>query len=260
MVDGDAGDWNLGAYGVKVRGGSDGQGLGDIAVHGFDMDDGTGPYYSSIYGPTNPPTDPADHAVKLYAQDNAQYQYFLLQVHDQALCQPAPAVWGHDNVEIYIDPDHGQGPGSGEGTGHWVGPGGDSQIVINYLGEAGVFMVDPGHSGTETDRRLAGVSTGAAPIPGGWQLEVGLDKAVLGLPAYMSSDTVVGIDFNFWDPDTDTPWPDWPNYTIYSWADNTTPSGCPSKVPDNWGILMPEPATLALLALGGLFGLRRRRV
>jgi hypothetical protein len=252
-VDGDASDWNLPQFGTVVPGGV--AGTGDIALVGWD-DTNTNLYYGGIYVPGGgnnpPPANKADHQAKVYARDNATTQYFLVSITDSDVRAPeAVNNWANDCVEFYIDPED-----NGDPT-NWAS---DIQLVIDANGLAKVWMTSPAYAA----QIEAGVQSAVTLTADGWLLEVGIAKSVLNpaLPSILGpvndpQGNNYGLDLNFRDNDNDN---DPALTTVYDWADPLSSGGFPSKNAGSWGdVVAPEPATLALLILGGAFVLRRRR-
>jgi hypothetical protein len=248
-VDGNASDWNLGQFGTIIRGGV--AGTGDVALVGWD-DANTGPYYAGMYTGGALPTSKADHQAKVYARDNATTQYFLVSITDDDVRAPELVNnWANDCVEFYIDPQDNGNPTD------WNS---DIQLVIDANGLAKVWMSPAGYAA----QIEAGVHSVATRTANGWLLEVGIAKAVFNpaLPAIVGpvNDPAghnYGLELNFRDNDNNN---DPTTTSVYDWADPLSSGGFPSKQAGSWGDLVsPEPTTLALLMLGGVFVLRRRR-
>ena len=258
-VDGNAADWNLPQFGTVVPGGV--AGTGDIALVGWDDTD-TNLYYAGAFDPGGGPVLPvnkADHQAKVYARDNATTQYFLVYITDSQVNAADEAAWANDCIEFYIDPQDNGNPTDWES---------DTQLVIDAANQAQVWMSSAGYAA----QIEAGVSSAVTLTAGGWLLEVGIDKSVFspGLPSVLGGVNNAdpygpnyGIDFNFRDNDDPSGLgdrnTDGQYVTVYDWADPYSGGAFPSKNAGSWGdVVVPEPATLMLLVLGGLFIGRRR--
>ena len=260
-IDGDPSDWNLGVMDdpitADLRNPADPHGArtpvsgtGDYAMIGWD--DAGKLYYTGSWTGATLPVNQADHSAGVFTRDNATTQYFLAWVLDDEVNTgfPLDQTWANDCVEFYIDPANAASPDGISGSTSEI------QLVIDAGGQRNVYMTTAGYK----DQILAGLTSAVVQTGNGFIIEAALDKAALDpdLPASLGN---FGLGLAFRDNDdpnnTGALAGDTAFSTMYSWADTETSGGFPSKIPIRWGNVVPEPATLALLAFGALF-LRRR--
>ena len=181
VVDGDASDWNLAQFESIIAGGVNTgdihpdewerlTGTGDIARLGWDDQDEL-LFYAGVWtGVGNElPEDHLDHSVKVYAQDNATHQYFLVDITDDEINTGDEAAWANDSVEFYIDPENDGDPTD------WSS---DVQLVIDAGNQVQVWM-SPDDYGQQVE---AGVVSVVTMTQTGWLVEVGIDKSVFDPP------------------------------------------------------------------------------
>ncbi len=227
IVDGATSDWNLSAFTTTVRGGEDTV-RGDIALVGWDGGD---LYYGSYWTGAGLPNNEADHTARVYARDDATYQYFLVILTDDDIRTPSPTEtnWQNDCVEFYIDPSH---DGGGSSLSNSVS---DIQLVIDAANQPNVYMCTPGYAA----QVLGGVTSAINSNTSGWTLEVRILKTALD-PDMVPLLGTYGLNFAFRDNDGDLADP---VSTMYTWTnDNTQVGGFPNKIPDNWGDAVAAPA------------------
>ena len=247
-VDGDPSDWNLSEFNTLVvggleAGGEDWQrltGTGDIAFVGWDEEDDN-LFYAGRSTSRVLPDNKADHTAKVYARDNAIFQYFLVDITDDEINTGEDDAWANDSVEFYIDPDD-----SGSPTDF----GSDTQLVIDAANRVQVWNSPDAYAA----RVEAGVLSAVTITETGWLLEVGIDKnaynpglpVVLG-PADDPAGNNFGLEFSFRDVDdpngTGTKGGDTAFTTSYNWSDPLN-SGFPSKDAGNWGDMIAGVPTV----------------
>jgi hypothetical protein len=241
-VDGDTSDWDLGQFGTYVVGGVNTDidhafwqretGTGDIARLGWDEQD-ENLFYAGKWTGAALPEDRTDHAVKVYARDNATHQYFLVEITDDEINMGDPDAWANDCVEFYFDPGNDGDPED------WNS---DAQLVIDVDNQVQVWMSPTGYA-----RQVeAGVNSAITMTETGWLAEVGIEKGVFDppLPSILGSandpdGASYGIDFMFRDNDDPDDLGNKGGDTFYSsaytWADPFSGGGFPSKTADSWG-------------------------
>jgi hypothetical protein len=224
-VDGNPADWSLADFTTLVRAGRGG--AGDIALVGYD---GGTLYYSGYYTGASLPANAADHAAKVYSRHDADYLYFLVRCDDSDVRFPnaAGANWANDCVELYI------APGNACGAAPLANSVSDVQLVIDANNQKNVY----GCTSNYAAQVLSGVASAVARDATGWWLELRIAKTALD-PHLPPAGGTFGLDFNFRDNDNNN---DPSQTTVYSWNDNSSGAGFPSKIPNNWG-----SATTALL-------------
>ncbi len=222
-IDGDPSDWNLADSATPVRGGQGG--TGDVVVVGHD---GGLLYYGGYFTGATLPADAADHTAKAYGRHDADFLYFLTRCDDSDLWFPNPAGmnWANDCVEIYLDPgnDRGSAPLSNSSS--------DVQLVIDANDQKNVYATTSAYA----SQVLEGVTSAVARDATGWWLELRIAKTALNPPLPPAGGTF-GLDFNFRDNDNDN---DPTRTTVYTWSDDSSGAGFPSKIPDKWGIAESE--------------------
>ncbi|MDO8588243.1 MAG: sugar-binding protein [Armatimonadota bacterium] len=216
-VNGGSSDWNLSEFTTKVRGGENV--LGDMAIVGFD---GATVYYGGSWTGGVLPTSPADHTARIYSRHDTSNLYLLMRVDDTDVrySNPVDVNWANDCVEIYIDPSHDHGPNPISNSTS------DIQLVIDANGQKNVYAC----TDTYKTQVLAGLTSVVLRDSSGWWLEMRITKSALD--SDMPTSGSIGLDFCFRDNDNDN---DPTQTTVYSWRDNSTGGGFPSKIPDKWG-------------------------
>jgi hypothetical protein len=216
-IDGDTSDWNLGNFTSKVRGGEIIQ--GDIALVGYDS---STLYYAGYWTGGALPTSASDHTAKVYSRHDSTYQYFLVRVDDDDLRVPnaADSNWANDCVEFYIDPsDNGGSTAMSDSTS-------DIQLVIDADNQENVYMCTSAYR----TQVLNGVTSAVVTDSTGYWMEVRITKTALD--ADLPSSGTFGVEFAFRDNDDNHN----PSVTTqYTWSDDASGVGFPTKIPDNWG-------------------------
>ncbi len=217
-IDGNPGDWNLGDFTTIARAGQGG--AGDIALVGYDS--GT-LYYSGYYTGAVLPVNAADHTAKVYTRHDANYLYFLVRNEDSDIRYPNPVGmnWANDCVEFYIDPANSHSSVAMNNSSSNV------QLVIDANNQVNVYVCTTAYS----NQVLSGVASAVTRDATGWWLEARLAKTALN-PPLPSTGGTFGLDFNFRDNDNNN---DTTQTTIYTWSDNSSGGGFPSKIPNKWG-------------------------
>ncbi|MDO8586135.1 MAG: DUF5010 C-terminal domain-containing protein, partial [Armatimonadota bacterium] len=215
-IDGATSDWNLAEFNDLIRGGQSGD--GDTALVGYD---GGSTYYGMYTGVL--PTSAADHTTKVYSRNDATYLYFLARSDDNDMQygNPVGSNWANDCIEFYID------PGNDDGSTAMSNSTSDIQLVIDANNQRNVYMTTSGYA----TQVLAGVTSAVVRDGTGWWLEARIAKSALDADIPGAGNTI-GLDFNIRDNDNNN---DAGLTTVYTWADNYTPAGFPSKIPDHWG-------------------------
>ena len=217
-IDGDPADWNLGDFVTLVRAGQGG--AGDIALVGYN---GGTLYYSGYYTGGSLPVNSADHTGKVYSRHDADSLYFLVRCDDSDIRYPNAVGmnWANDCVEFYIDPAYARGPTPLNNSSSNI------QLVMDANNQKNVYGCTPAYA----SQVLSGVTSAVARDSSGWWLEMRIAKSALS-PALPAAGGTFGLDFNFRDNDNNN---DPSQTSVYTWSDNASGAGFPSKVPDKWG-------------------------
>ena len=255
-VDGNPNDWALGS--TNVYGGVDADPgtpdiMGDVAYQGWEGAN----YYEASHDDNKrlgKPVNQADHTARVYSRYDDTYLYFLAVVSDDDVNTPnaSDTVWANDCIEIYLDPGHAASPVRMDDSTS------ELQLVIDASGQKNVYMTTPGYAA----QVLAGVTSAGALTANGYVIEASIQWSVLDPDLPNTHNSRFGLDLAFRDNDGDgRPAGTAKLSSMTSWSDTTDPRNYPSKIPGNWGdgFIAPEPVTLAMLTLGGLLCLRRRR-
>jgi len=223
IIDGSTGDWNMAEFTSQVYGGE--AGIGNIGIVGYNGHENW-TFYQGGYWTSGqfPPENPADHAVRIYSQDDENYLYFLLRLDDSDIQTPngTASNWANDCVEFYID------PGNDGGTGSINNSTSDVQLVIDAANQKNVYMTTSSYA----TQVLNGVTSAVSADGNGWWMEVKILKTALN-PDIPSTSGAIGIDFVFRDNDANNN----SLTTLYSWCDQETSGSFPTKIPDRWGTL-----------------------
>jgi hypothetical protein len=228
-VDGNPADWNLAELTNTVRAGQGG--TGDLALTGYD---GGTLYYSGYYTGATLPTSAADHTARVYSRHDAEYLYLLVRNNDSDVRFPNPLSmnWANDCVEFYIDPAAARGSLAMNNSTSNV------QLVIDANNQQNVYVCTPAYS----NQVLSGVTSAVTRDASGWWLEARIAKTALD-PDLLSAGATFGIDFNFHDNDNNN---DTSQTTVYTWSDNVSGAGFPSKIPDKWGTAIAIPLEVSI--------------
>jgi hypothetical protein len=231
-IDGNPSDWNLAEFTTPVRGGQGG--TGNVALVGYD---GGVLYCGGYYTGASLPVNAVDHTAKVYGRHDADFLYFLVRCDDSdpRISNGVEMNWANDCVEFYLDPGNDRGSASLNNSSS------DVQLVIDANNRKNVYMTTPAYA----TQVLNGVTSAVARDGTGWWLEMRMAKTAVDphLPAAGGS---FGLDFNFRDNDNNN---DPAQTTIYTWSDNSSGSGFPSKIPDKWGSATAELLEVSI-ALG----------
>jgi len=228
-IDGDPADWSLADFTTLARAGQGA--IGDTALVGYD---GGTLYYSGYYTGATLPVNAADHTAKVYGRHDADYLYFLARLDDADIRFPNPVGmnWANDCVEFYID------PGFARGATPLNNSSSDIQLVIDANNQKNVYACTAAY----TSQVLNGVDSAVTRDATGWWLEARIAKNAL-TPPLPAAGGSFGLDFNFRDNDNNN---DPLQTTVYTWSDNSTGGGFPSKIPDKWGTATAEPLEVSI--------------
>ncbi len=228
-IDGNPADWNLADFTTPVHGGQGG--VGDIALVGYD---GGTLSYGGYYTGASLPVNAADHTARVYSRHDADYLYFLVRCDDGDIRYPngAGTNWANDCVEFYID------PGNARGSAPLNNSVSDTQLVIDANNQKNVYVCTSAYA----SQVLSGVTSAVARDATGWWLEARIDKTALN-PHLPSAGGTFGLDFNFRDNDNNN---DPTQTTVYTWSDNASGPGFPSKIPDKWGSATAAPLEVSI--------------
>ncbi|PYI81604.1 MAG: hypothetical protein DME26_19720 [Verrucomicrobia bacterium] len=110
--------------------------------------------------------------------------------------------------------------------------------MIDANNQVNVYVCTPAY----TTQVLSGVTSAVARDATGWWLEARIAKTALN-PPLPSTGGTLGLDFNFRDNDNNN---DPSQTTVYTWSDNSSGGGFPSKIPDQWGTAVAAPLEVSI--------------
>jgi len=160
--------------------------------------------------------------------------YFFVRCDDSDIRYPNAVSmnWANDCVEFYIDPANARGSAPINNSVSEV------QLVIDANNQKNVYMCTTAYS----NQVLSAVTSAVVRDASGWWLEARLAKTALS-PSLSSAGGTVGLDFNFRDNDNNN---DAAQTTVYTWSDNSSGGGFPSKIPAKWGTAVAAPLEVSI--------------